>query len=288
MVTDCLIIGYNDGQFEREVELFRSMGPRHPDFRDLNLNFIEHQGKPYRAMDILDHFYHEGRARVGRKFHNTDVLWMVVMYLGTYLARRGFSFDYINLFQLQQDELLDKLRTRKYLTAVVTTTIYNYDTPIIEVVNFLREHSPETQIIVGGPCVAKRSETMEEGDLGAVFKYIGADFYVRSREGEQALVRLLQSLKGDRRFADIPNIAYREDGRFVMTRSEREFNTLYDNIIDYSLFPPEHVGSYVNVRITKGCPFSCGFCSFPLRTEKYNVSHLDYIERELNAIRDVG
>ncbi len=290
MVTDCLIIGYNDGQFEREVEMLRAMGTHHPNFRDLNLNFIEYQGRPYRAMDILDHFYYEGRPQTGRqrKFHNAEVLWMVVMYLGTYLARRGFTFDYVNLFQLQREELRDKLRSRQYLTALVTTTIYNYDTPIIEVVNFVREHSPDTQIVVGGPYIAKRSESMEESDLEAVFRYIGADFYVRSREGEQALVHLLKALRGNRDFASIPNLAYREGDRFVLTPAEREINPLYDNIIDYSLFPQEDVGGYVNVRITKGCPFTCAFCSFPLRTEKYDVSRLEYIERELNVIRDVG
>lgn len=289
MVTDCLIIGYNDGQFEREVEMMRSMGRDHPDYRDLALNYIEVGGRPYRAMDILDHFYYEGRPTARRrKFHNAEVLWMVVMYLGTYLARRGFTFDYVNLFQLQKDELLEKLQTGRYLTAVVTTTIYNYDSPILEVVSFLREHSPETQIIVGGPYIAKRSETMEPGDLEAVFKYIDADFYVRSREGEQALVSLLSALKSGGGFADIPNIAYREGDRFLATRSEREFNRLYDNLIDYSLFPPEDMGSYVNLRITKGCPFTCSFCSFPLRTEKYDVSKLEYIERELDSIRAVG
>jgi anaerobic magnesium-protoporphyrin IX monomethyl ester cyclase len=289
-MIDCLIIGYNDGQFGKEVEMMRAMGVDHPDYRDLNLNFIEYQGKPYRAMDILDHFYYEGRPSENgrRKFHNTEVLWMVVMYLGTYLARRGFSFDYVNLFQLEKDELREKLRTNKYRTALVTTTIYNYDSPILEAVEFVREHSPETQIVVGGPYIAKRSESMQESELEAVFRYIGADFYVRSREGEQVLVRLLQALKGDQRFAEIPNLAYRENGRFVLTPTEREFNPLYENLIDYSLFPKEDVGTYVNVRITKGCPFTCSFCSFPLRTEKYDVSRLEYIERELNSIREVG
>ncbi len=290
MLTDCLIIGYNDSEFAQEVDMMRAMGAGHPDYRDLSLNYIQYQGRPWRAMDILDHFHFEGRPGldIRRKFHNTEVLWMVVMYLGTYLARRGFSFDYINLFQLQKDELREKLRTRRYLTAVVTTTIYNYDAPILEVVNFLREHSPDTHIVVGGPYIAKRSESMEESDLQAVFRYIDADFYVRSREGEQALARLLLALKGDRNFAAIPNIAYRQGDRFLLTTSEREFNSLYENLIDYSLFPPDMVGSYVNVRITKGCPFTCSFCSFPLRTEKYDVSKLEYIERELNAIRDVG
>jgi anaerobic magnesium-protoporphyrin IX monomethyl ester cyclase len=290
MSTDCLIIGYNDGQLEDEVRMQRSMGVNHPDFRDLSLNIIEYEGKPHRAMDIFDHFYHEGRDAIGplRKWHNADVLWMVIMYLGTYLGKRGFTFDYINLFQLQKDELKEKLVTNEYLTTVVTTTIYNFDTPIIEVVNFVREHNPRTKIIIGGPYIAKRSETMENPELNAMFKYIGGDFYVRSREGEQALVNILAALKRRQNCASIPNIAFKEDGDFVITHSEREMNPLYDNIIDYSLFPREHVGNYINVRITKGCPFACAFCSFPLRTEKYNVSQLAYIERELNAIRDIG
>ena len=46
MATDCLVIGSNDGQFAHEVEMMRAMGVDHPDFRDLNLNFIEYQGRP--------------------------------------------------------------------------------------------------------------------------------------------------------------------------------------------------------------------------------------------------
>lgn len=294
MAIDTLIIGYNDGCLEDEVKTLRAMGASHPNYRDLSLNMFEYQGRPYRAMDIFNRFYYEGRDPgkgaygPNRTWNHTDVLWMVVMYLGTYLSRRGFTFDYINLFQLQKDELREKLLANEYLTVVVTTTIYNFDTPIIEVVKFVREHNPRARIIVGGPYIAKRSETMEERDLKAMFKYIGGDFYVRSREGEQALVNILKALKNGCEFSDIPNISYEHNGDFVLTPSEREINTLYENLIDYSLFPKEHIGSYVNIRITKGCPFACSFCSFPLRTEKYNVSKLEYIQRELDAIRAVG
>ena len=294
MSIDCLIIGYNDGDLAHEVETLRAMGADHPNHRDLNLNVIQFQGKPYRAMDIFDHFHNEGRPRMrsaigpGRVWHQADVLWMVIMYLGTYLAKRGFTFDYVNLFQLQQEDLREKLLKNEYLVVVVTTTIYNFDTPIIEVVNFVRELTDKPTIIVGGPYIAKRSETMEEHDLKAMFKYIGGDIYVRSREGEQALVNVLAALKGGKDLAEIPNIAYRQNGDFVLTPSVREMNLLHENLIDYRLFRREHVGSYVNVRITKGCPFTCAFCSFPLRTEKYNVSKLQYIQQELDAIHDVG
>jgi len=294
MTTDCLIIGYNDGQFDEQVRTLRAMGPSHPNYRDINLNMFEYQGRPYRALDIFNHFYFEGRNPgqgaygANRIWSHTDVLWMAVMYLGTYLSRRGYTFDYINLFQSQKEELREKLLTHEYLTVVVTTTIYNFDTPIIEVVKFVREHNPRARIIVGGPYIAKRSETVEEPDLKAMFKYIGADLYVRSREGEQALVNILSAIKSGREVCEIPNIAYEQNGDFILTRSEREINALHENLIDYNLFPKEHIGNYLNIRITKGCPFTCAFCGFPLRTEKYNVSRLEYIQQELEAIRNLG
>lgn len=294
MPIDCLIVGYNDGQLEQEVRTLRAMGVLHPNYRDMSLNMVEYQGKPYRAMDILDHFYNEGRPRVkktigpDRTWNHTDVLWMVIMYLGTYLARRGFTFDYVNLFQLQKDELREKLLANEYLTVAITTTIYNFDIPIIEAVQFVREYNPRAKIIVGGPYIAKRSETMDPNDLKAMFKYIGGDFYVRSREGEQALVNILTALKNGGDFWAIPNIAYRQNEDFVATHFEPEMNLLHENLIDYSLFPKEHIGTYVNIRITKGCPFTCSFCSFPLRTEKYNVSKLEHIQRELDAVHSVG
>ena len=121
-----------------------------------------------------------------------------------------------------------------------------------------------------------------------MFTYIGSDFYVRSREGEQALVNILRALKNGGNFAAIPNIAFKNGNSFVLTPSQPELNPLYENLIEYNAFSKEHIGNYVNVRITKGCPFACAFCSFPLRTEKYDVSRLDYIEHELDAIREVG
>jgi hypothetical protein len=129
---------------------------------------------------------------------------------------------------------------------------------------------------------------MEAADLQAMFTYIGGDFYVRSREGEQALVKILSALKHGGNFAAIPNIAFKHGNSFVLTPSQPELNPLYENLIEYNAFSKEHIGNYVNVRITKGCPFACAFCSFPLRTEKYDVSRLDYIEHELDAIREVG
>lgn len=287
-MIDCLIIGYNDQDFSEFVRILKSMGTHHPDFRDLNLNYVEYENKPYRALDIFTRFYYEGKKEKGRPFHNSDLLWMVVMYLGTYLAKRGFTFDYINLYQFEKEKLREKLLKNEYLAIAITTTIYNFDHPITEIISFIKEYNTEAKIVVGGPFVAKRVENMDEVSMKSLFKYIGADFFIYSLEGEQEFVDILYALKSKSSFHTIPNITYREGKEFFMTPARFFSTSLEENMIDYSLFPEEDIGDYVNIRISKGCPYSCAFCGFPTRAKKYQCASVERIRKEMRAIKDVG
>jgi radical SAM PhpK family P-methyltransferase len=286
---DCLIIGYNDLAFEEYEKILRSMGTHHSDYRDLQLNLIQYRGKPYRAADILSHFHFRDKKDTGQPpLTNHDVLWMCVTYLATYIHKHGFSFDYINLFHYEKDRLKEKLTHNIYLTVVICTTIYNFEHPILEVISFIKNHNRDTRIIVGGPYISKRSERISERDLKAFFKYMGADYYVCSREGERPLVQVLEALKNNGDFHAIDNIAFKEGDEFTVTQTSTELNPLEENMIDYSLFPPGDIGGFVNIRTSKGCPYSCSFCGFPLRSEKYKFTGVDYIKKELDALRDVG
>ena len=53
---DSLIIGCNNMKFDQYLSLIESMGENHPDYKDLNLNYISIDGRPYRALDILDYY----------------------------------------------------------------------------------------------------------------------------------------------------------------------------------------------------------------------------------------
>src|ERR1051325_8284012 len=113
---DCLIIGYNDANFEDYVSMVKSMGAESGAFRDLNLAYIDYDNRPSRSMDILNLFRAESEGGGHRPYHNADFLWPVVSYLGSYLYRRGFSFDYVNLFHLEKEKLKDKLLNEDILT----------------------------------------------------------------------------------------------------------------------------------------------------------------------------
>jgi anaerobic magnesium-protoporphyrin IX monomethyl ester cyclase len=285
---DCVIIGYNDLDFGKVVAEVKSMGEDNVAFRDLDLNFIEIEGKPYRGQDILNKYFNAGSQFSKRRFTNHDLLWPAIPPIATFLHNKGFSFDYINNFNVDKDLLRQKLLNEDILTIAITTTIYISDSPILEIVSFIRHFNQKVKIVVGGPYMSKQTEEKDDVTLQAFLKYLGADIYVFSKEGEFALFRIIQELKGAADFGGIDNIGYLQHGSYVITSTKGEDNPLEENPINYSLFPKEAIGEYVNLKTSKSCPFECSFCAFPLRAERYVFTDEHWIRQQLNAIRAVG
>ncbi len=287
-MTDCLVIGFYDSDFGNFVDLVKSMGTDSGAFRDLNLTYIDFEGKSRHSMDVLNHFYFEDKCVQQKPFHNADFLWPVVTYLGSYLHSRGYSFDYVNLPHLEKDKLREKLANKDLLTIVITTTLYVSAHPILDLMKFIKEHNTTAKVIVGGPYISNLPKLTNPASLQRLFKYIGADIYVINSEGEQTLVNIIEALKNKSSLEKINNIAYQQNRRFVMTGAAIESNPLEENMVNYSLFPPEDFGEFVTLRTAKSCPFSCSFCGFPQRAGKYKYLSVELVEKELNAIREIG
>ena len=287
-MTDCLVIGFYDVNFSGYVDMVKSMGTDSGAFRDLNLSYVDFNGKPTHSMDLLNHYHFEEEHSDCRQFHNADFLWPVVVYLCSYLAKRGYSFDYVNLPHLEKDKLKDKLQGQDILTIAITTTLYVSAQPIIELVQFIRQYNEKAKIVVGGPFISNLPKMTDSSTLQQLFKYMGSDIYVISNEGEQTLVNLIDALKNGGDLDKVANLAYHEDGKYLFTDSSIESNDLEDNLIDYSLFPGEDFGEFLTLRTAKSCPFSCSFCGFPQRAGKYKYLNIDLVEEELNAIRNIG
>ncbi len=287
-MTDCLIIGFNDINFDGYVNMVESMGKGSGAYRDLNLAFIEYKNKPYHALGILNYFYFQYKGKGHRPFHNTDTLWPAIIYLGTYLSRRGFVFDYINSFQLEKAKLKDKLTRDNILTVAITTTVYITPHPIIEIISFIRKYNNKVKIIVGGPYVMNQAKQFDAAALRRLFKYIGADIYVINQEGEFALFNIIKALKNNLTLHNINNIAYKTGEGYVITSGSKEENPLDENMVDYKLFPKEDIGEFVSLSTAKSCPFSCAYCGFPQRAGSYRYLNVDCVEKALNAIKDIG
>ena len=110
-----------------------------------------------------------------------------------------------------------------------------------------------------------------------------------SNEGEETLAKLLRACTAGNGLAQVANLAYRTpDGSYAFTPSSAEYSALDENMVDYSLFPRDQVGQFVTIRTAKSCPFRCAFCSFPQRGGAYTYLPVELVEKELDALKEIG
>lgn len=282
---DCLLIGYNEMNFTEYEETISRMGKNSGAYRDLALNFIRYNKKPHSIVDAFNSFYcserHNGEfikpLDVGESFS------AAIAYLGTYLHRRGFSFDYVNSFQGQKNELVRKLHENNILTVAITTTLYVSPIPILEILELVKKHNPDAAIIIGGPFISTQIRTKEPEYLDYLFNTLNADFYIDSSQGESALVNIISAIKTGQPFDTIHNIRYKTGSGYVTTPLQTEDNKLIENMVDWDLFA-HNAGEYVNFRSAISCPFACSFCGFPQHAGKYQTAGVEAVESELKRL----
>ncbi len=287
-VIDCLLIGHNEMDFSEYLESVKKMGIHSGAYRDLTKNFIQYNHKPYPISEIFNLFYccDDSQKRSG-KLSLSETFSAAVAYLGTYLHKRGFTFDYVNSFQDEKEELKEKLMRKNILTIGIITTLYVSPLPIFEIVDFIKKYNHTAKIIVGGPFVSTHIRVLDDEAIKFLFESsLGADIYVDSSQGESTLVQIIRALKQRLPLHHVPNIYYKTDDRYRPTPTEREDNNLSENMVDWNLFQ-DRVNGYVNIRTSISCPFSCAFCGFPEHAGKYQTADIAVVEKELNSLRKI-
>lgn len=288
MKYDCLLIGHNDTNIKDLYTQLKAMGENHADFRDLDINVVNFGDDIFTVMDAINNFRYDKLNPEFVLFHNGDLLWNVILYLGSYLHKENLSFDYVNLFQREKEKLRNKLKDNNYEIIAITTTVYTMVEPVIEIIEFIKSIADNIKIVVGGPLINKQTGVMTYEEKQLFYKFIGADIYIDDREGEKTLVDVIKAVKFRNSFNNIPNIIYISEEKYIINQTSTENNELDKNLIDYSLFNPNDFNGAMNIRISKGCPYNCSFCGFPKRSNSYKYFDVSTIISELGTINGLN
>jgi radical SAM PhpK family P-methyltransferase len=302
---DCIVIGYYEPPFPEYEALVRRYGARSTAYRDLRFSFVDVDAAKLNYVDLLNYAYakshHAEGAPRAETFLSGDIPNLAAVYLCSFLRARGFTAEYINLFAYEKDMLREYLAQHPRCVAI-TTTFYVLSQPVIEIVNFIRACNPEVTIAVGGPLIANivrnaRSESLggDAGDgqsdnelVALALEDMGADVYVIEGQGELTLARVIERLESRASLANVPNIAYFDNGVLQITRTETENNALDDNTIPWETFAPERLGVTLQTRTARSCAFNCSFCNYPTRAGKLALASLSAVKRELDSMRSLG
>jgi radical SAM PhpK family P-methyltransferase len=285
---DCLFIGHNEMDFIDYEQNIRKMGINSGAYRDLNLSFVWYNNRPYTVTEILNLFCqgHNSSKNTFRPVTLGDTFSPSIAYLGSYLHRKGFTFDYVNSFQDNKQELARKLSQENILAIAITTTLYVSALPILEIIDFIKKYNRTAKIILGGPFISTQGRLQQPAELEHLFgTTIGADIYIDSSQGEATLVKVIDCLKNHLPLHPVNNIYYKiDDNRdLVSTPVLVEDNKLSENMVDWNLFS-NCTNEFVGIRTAISCPFSCAFCGFPQHAGKYQTVSVERIEEELNRL----
>lgn len=284
---DCVVIGHHEtdfAAFAQSQEAFKEHSASHS---EVVTNSIRGDSVRLTYMDLLNKILQRtsGRPWALSAF---DLPSLAVAYLVSYLRRSGFTAEGINMFTSGQEELR-ALLVGGVKTVAITTTYYVDDQPIKDIVRFVRQHSPDAVIIVGGPRILAITNGSNATTQRLLLKRIGADVYVRSSQGELTLGRVVGALRdGKLDLTGIPNLILPDGRDFVSTAVEVESNDLDANAVDWTTFERKQFLPTTYMRTARSCPFACAFCNYPVLAGAHTLASIETVEREMRYLADSG
>lgn len=285
---DCIIVGPSELDFRTVEKNLRSMGENSAAFRVLKANSVLYKGTRLTYMEMLNALLEETTGHP-HHLYVCELPSLAVCHLKSYLNLHGLQTDFINFFPYEKKKLLDLLSQSPKAVAI-TTTFYVDNSPIIEIVDFVRQHSPQTKIIVGGPHIMNICAGYDEQAQDFIFQTIGADVYIHDSQGELTLSKLLHHLRNENQnLSKIPNLIYSNgDKKFNRTQRIVESNPIDKSIVDWQLFDSDYFLPTVQIRTARSCSFSCSFCQYPLLGGPVSLNDIDIVENQLRFLAESG
>jgi radical SAM superfamily enzyme YgiQ (UPF0313 family) len=205
-------------------------------------------------------------------------------YLAGNLIERGHLPELIDLNADNLDASVFLKRIRMFLPDLVGIYTNSFNLKQVrDIVRLLRQAKPECPIVLGGPHVTWRPETLS---------WAGADYAIRG-DGERALVELLENLGPGGDIKKVEGLAHIDGGELVIKPPAiiQDLDGL--PIPARHLLPqeeyhvPTETGRMSTLVTARGCPYRCIFCALPNHSN-YRARDPELAAGEMLALERAG
>jgi len=207
-----------------------------------------------------------------------------LIWIASILRNAGHSVELIdaNGLNLKYCELAEEIQSKEFDIVIFrfTPTTFDWDLKVSEICK-----KANNNIKTVGICFTLRflqKEVMERA------RYM--DIYIPT-EWEVVVPEVVNSIRDNRRLTNVNGVCFREDGEIRVTTfptSLKNYDTLpipsYDLLPNLNVYRPNTPvsGNYMIVYTSKGCPFSCTYCT--VARTPFRIKSTEKILQELRIL----
>lgn len=213
-----------------------------------------------------------------------------ILYIGRALEDEGHEVEVIQLSNEKSPEETLK-KSLKSSDAVGIGITSKFHKNAFDIAQTIREFDPSLKIFAGGPhCTFHPEKTLNDVPM--------IDMCLEG-EGDFAIKDVAKALEGTKKLSDVPGLFYREKNTIKKGKSHRIIKDLdsipfparhlvdkynYGKVNDVYLFKPK----LTSLLTSRGCPFSCRFCSRHALTYKtYRQRSAENVVKELVELNGI-
>lgn len=208
-------------------------------------------------------------------------------YYESLLLDEEISFRHVGYADRLELERLKERFTPRY---VLLSTSFLIEAPtILDAAQRLRRAWPEAILVLGGFMLGELRRDLGEARFERLLRAWGADAYVMSPMGEEALLSILRARGRELRDLELPETFVREqDGTYRLSTERPEAgHPLDDHPVRWDRLDPGGLYHTVHLRTARSCSFRCSFCSLFVVEGSLAFAEPTTLRAELEALSRV-